>query len=87
MDMNQARFTLADLIKLGAGLITIVVFAITIQVNLGNLMEKVGDIRSTQMENTKKNDQRWETISLQINQIKMDQSLMEQRIKALESKK
>lgn len=86
MDINQARFTLADVIKLCAGLITLVAFSLTIQSNLGNLTSKVSDIRDTQIENTKKNDQRWETISLQINQLKIDQSLMEQRIQAIEQR-
>lgn len=86
MDINQARFTLADVIKLCAGLITLVAFSLTIQSNLGNLTSKVNEIRDTQIENTKKNDQRWETISLQINQLKIDQSLMEQRIQAIEQR-
>lgn len=86
MDINQARFTLADVIKLCAGLITLVAFSLTIQSNLSSLTSKVNDIRDTQIENTKKNDQRWETISLQINQLKIDQSLMEQRIQAIEQR-
>lgn len=87
MDLNEARFTLTDLIKLGTAIVTVVIFAITIKANLGNLTDKVSEIRETQMENTKKNDLRWETISLEINQLKLNQSLMDQRIKALELRK
>lgn len=86
MDINTARFTLADVIKLCLGLVTLVIFAITIQSNLGFLTDRVQEIRDTQIENTKKNDLRWEAIGLEINNLKMNQSLLDQRIKALEQR-
>lgn len=86
MDINQARFTLADVIKLCAGLITIVVFSITIQVNLSNLTDKVGEIREGQIENNKKNELRWQVSEARLNQIESNQRLFEQRLKQLEEK-
>jgi len=87
MDLNEARFTLTDLIKLGTGLVTVVIFAITIQSNLGNLTEKVAEIRDTQVENTKKNEVRWQVTEARINQIESNQRLFEQRLQQLEVKK
>lgn len=86
MDMNDATFKLSDVIKLITYAVTLTVFAVTIHLGLGGLKDSVGDIRSTQIENTKKNDLRWEAIGLEINQLKMNQSLLEQRIKALENR-
>jgi len=86
MNWNDATFKLSDVIKLCVGLVTLVVFAITLQSNLGFLTDRVQEIRDTQVENTKKNDLRWEAIGLEINALKMNQSLLEQRIKALEQR-
>lgn len=87
MDMNDATFKLSDVIKLITYAVTLTIFAVTIHIGLGNLKDSVGDIRGTQIENTKKNDLRWEAIGLEINQLKMNQSLLQQRIEALENKK
>lgn len=86
MNWDDATFKLSDVIKLVTGVITITVFAITLHSNLDSLKESVKDIRATQIENTKKNDLRWEAIGLEINTLKMNQSLLEQRIKALEAR-
>lgn len=86
MDMNDATFKLSDVIKMIGYAVTLTIFAVTIHVGLGNLKESVGDIRSTQIENSKKNDLRWETIGLELNTLKLNQSLLEQRIKALEQR-
>lgn len=86
MNWNDATFKLSDVIKLCVGLVTVVIFAITMQGNLSFLTDRVQDIRDTQVDNTKKNDLRWEAIGLEINALKMNQSLLEQRIKALEQR-
>lgn len=86
MDMNDATFKLSDVIKLITYAVTLTVFAVTIHLGLGSLKDSVGDIRGTQIENTKKNDLRWEAIGLEINALKMNQSLLEQRIEALEKR-
>lgn len=86
MDLNQARFTLTDLIKFGAGLVTVVFFAATIQSNLSNVAEKVTEIREAQIENTKKNELRWQVSEARLNQIESNQRLFEQRLQQLEKK-
>lgn len=86
MDLNDATFKATDVIKMITGVIALTVFAITIHVNLGNLKESVGDIRATQIDNSRKNDLRWEAITIEINQLKLNQSLLDQRIKALEAR-
>jgi len=86
MNWDDATFKLTDVIKMIAGVISLTVFAITIHSGLGNLKDSVRDIRDTQIENTKKNDLRWEAIGLEMNQLKLNQSLMEQRLKVLENR-
>lgn len=86
MDLNEARFTLTDLIKIGTAIVTVVVFAITIQANLSNLTEKVSEIREAQIENTKKNELRWQVSEARLNQIESNQRLFEQRLQQLERK-
>lgn len=87
MDLNDGSFKLSDVIKFITYSIILTTFAVTIQIGLGNLKDNVKEIRDTQIENSKKNDLRWEAIGLEINTLKMNQSLLEQRIKALEDKK
>lgn len=87
MNWEDATFKVTDVIKMIMGVVSLTVFAITIHSGLANLKDSVSDIRSTQIENTKKNDLRWEAIGLEMNQLKLNQSLMEQRIKALENRR
>lgn len=87
MDLKEARFTLTDLVKIVGYTISITIFAITLHSGLSSVKEAVSEIRTTQIENTKKNDLRWEAIGVEINALKLNQSLMEQRIKALEIRK
>lgn len=86
MDWNDATFKASDVIKLITGVITITAFAITLHIGLGNLTDNVKEIRQTQIENTKKNDLRWEAIQLQINEADVRLRLLDQRVKILEEK-
>lgn len=86
MDLNNARFTLPDLIKIVTALVTGAVFIITLQSKLSSLSDKVSEIRESQIENTKKNEL-WRQVSeARLNQIESNQRLFEQRLQQLEKK-
>lgn len=87
MDLKEAKFTLADVIKLISYAVTITVFAITIHLGLGSLKETVSEIRETQIENTKKNEIRWQVTEARLNQLESTQRLFEQRLQQMEDKK
>lgn len=87
MNWQDATFKATDVIKLVTFFVLGAFAWTTLKTDVSQTRESVTDIRATQVENTKKNDLRWETISLEINAIKINQSVLEQRIKALEDKK
>lgn len=94
MNWQDTTFKASDVIKI-VGVVCIGAAAwATLKSDVGSIntsvedvVQTVNDVRGTQLENTKKNDLRWETISIELNQLKLNQSLMEQRIKALENRK
>ncbi len=84
MDWSNATFKASDVIKMGLAFVGIVFFAATIKNDIGSVKEAVSDIRQTQIENTKKNDLRWETMQLQVNKLNVDVGILAQKVKALE---
>lgn len=86
MDVKQNTFTLVDVIKI-VGTFVLGTFAwATISITVGN-------IRETQIDNTKKQDIRWETLGVELNhirqeqnQIRMEQGIMKEQIKALQQR-
>lgn len=87
MNWSDATFKLSDVIKLGFGLVTGIVFIVTVSNGLSSLKEDVGEIRQTQIENTKKNDLRWEIIEAKQNQLELSQRLLEQRMDSYDKSK
>ena len=86
MDLNQARFTLTDVIKIATAIIVATFAWATIKNDVGNVADSVGEIRVTQVENTRKNEVRWQVTEARLNQIESNQRLFEQRLKQLEVK-
>ncbi len=86
MDWKQATFSAVDVIKLIIGLITAVFFFATMSNKLGNVSDDISDIRTTQVENSRKNDMRWSIIEAKQQQLELSQRLLEQRMDAIDRK-
>lgn len=87
MDVKQNTFTLVDVVKIVTAFVLGAIAWATLSISVGN-------IRETQIDNTKKQDVRWETLGIELNhirqeqnQIKMDQAIMKEQIKALQTNK
>ena len=86
MNWSDATFKMSDVIKLGFGLITAVIFIVTMSNGFVTLKDDVAEIRATQVENTKKNDLRWQIIEAKQVQLELSQRLLEQRMDAFDKK-
>lgn len=84
MDLNEARFTLTDVVKIVSFFVMGAIAWATISIGLGNIRDDVGEIRATQIENTKKNEIRDEIVEKRLSQIETGQKLQEMRLLALE---
>lgn len=87
MDLKEASFTLADLIKIVTFCVLGAMAWATLKGSVSNIAADVVEIRQTQIENSKKNEARWNLIEAKQNQIDMQYRLLEQRVKQIEDKK
>lgn len=87
MNWTDLSFKASDVVKLCIGLITAIFFASSIKNSVSNVMETVEDIRQTQIDNTKSNTIRFESIQNQLNLQKTDIMLMNQRLEMIEKTK
>lgn len=83
---ESPTFTLKDLITYGFWIFGIGVSVTLLKTSLSNVQDKVIEIRETQIENTKKNDLRWQSIESRQNIQDTEIKLLNQRIEALEKR-
>jgi len=93
MDIKQNTFTLVDVVKIVAAFVFGAIAWATLSIAVSNTRDDVSEIRGTQIENTKKQDIRWETLGVELNhirqeqnQIRIEQVIMKEQIKSLQGK-
>ena len=87
MDVRQNTFTLVDVIKIVGTFVLGAIAWATLSIGQSNTREDVGEIRSTQIENTKKNEIRDQLIDKRLGTIELNQRLLEQRMDSYEKNK
>lgn len=86
MNWKEATFSAVDVVKIATYILFGLTFLLTMNNQIGNLRDDVGDIRATQIENTKKSDLRWQVIEAKQQQLELSQRLLEQRMDAIDKK-
>jgi len=93
MNWDDATFKASDVIKIVGGVIIAAFAWATLKSDVGNMntsvkimSESVSDIRATQVENTKKNEIRWQMYESRLSQIESDQRMQSLRLDNLEKK-
>lgn len=87
MNLNDATFTLKDVIKIVTFCVLGTVAWVTLKGSVSSIADNVVEIRETQIENTKKNELRWKEQEVRLNQIEINQRLFDQRLQLLEARK
>lgn len=85
MDLNEAKFTLTDVVKIVSAFVFGAIAWATLSIGLGNARDEIGVIRNTQVENTRKNEIRDEIVEKRLSQIETGQKLQEMRLQQLEA--
>lgn len=87
MNWNDATFKLSDVIKIVTFCVLGAIAWVSLKEAVSNIGNDIAEIRQTQIENTKRNEARWNIIEAKQNQIDMQYRLLEQRVKQIEDKK
>lgn len=86
MNWNDITFNATDVIKIVTFFVLGAIAWATLKGAVGNLGDSINEIRSTQIENSRRNEMRWREQELRLNQIEINQRLFDQRLQQLEQR-
>lgn len=86
MNWSDTTFKATDVIKIVTFFVLGAIAWATLKGSVGNLGDSINEIRSTQIENSRRNEMRWREQELRLNQIEINQRLFDQRLQQLEQR-